>query len=133
MACQAADVCTAQRFRGVLAGQCCGAAGIGSLLIDLADDSSGERYRYAAYDVAAHMLLRSGPARAPHVHRGLTGRGHRVLGVRGGRDTGLFRRLRECGPTKTAARPPYPARKDSSENEPGPGWPGASATGSRAW
>jgi hypothetical protein len=47
-------------------GQCCGATGVGSLLIDLAVREEDERHWDAARSVAAHLLLRSaGPIDHP--------------------------------------------------------------------
>jgi tRNA A-37 threonylcarbamoyl transferase component Bud32 len=56
---QAADACIALLPRFGALGQCCGAAGVGNFLIDLATTDEDARYLDAAYDVAAHMLRRS--------------------------------------------------------------------------
>jgi hypothetical protein len=106
MARQAADVCTAQRSRIVVTGQCCGGAGVGSLLAELAAGRDGERYRSAAYDVAVRMLLRgAGPPEHPMFTEDSPGEGSAswALGVAG--ILGFFRQLRECGRTKTGAPP----------------------------
>ncbi|HEY2575059.1 MAG TPA: class IV lanthionine synthetase LanL [Streptosporangiaceae bacterium] len=60
----AADACVALLPRLSGLGACCGAAGVGNFLVDLA--AADERYLEAAYDVAAHMLRRSaGPPGRP--------------------------------------------------------------------
>ncbi|MBO0804565.1 MAG: class IV lanthionine synthetase LanL [Nocardiopsaceae bacterium] len=64
-AARAADVCAARRSRITSLGQCCGAAGVGSMLLEFAARGS-ERHLDAARDIATHMLLRSaGPADHP--------------------------------------------------------------------
>jgi serine/threonine protein kinase len=106
MARWAADVCTAQRSRIVVTGQCCGGAGVGSLLAELAAGRDGERYRAAAYDVAVRMLLRSGgPPEHPMFTEDSPGEGSAswALGVAG--ILAFFRQLRTCGRTKTGASP----------------------------
>jgi len=46
--------------------QCCGLAGIGTMLIDVAAQDGGERYWQGSRAVVAQMLLRSaGPAEHP--------------------------------------------------------------------
>jgi tRNA A-37 threonylcarbamoyl transferase component Bud32 len=63
---QAAEVCIALVPRQGTLGQCCGAAGVGNFLIDLALLDQDERYWDDALKVAAHLLLRSaGPAHHP--------------------------------------------------------------------
>jgi hypothetical protein len=59
---QAADACIAYTPRLSVLARCCGAAGVGSFLLDLAGAGAGagDRYRDAACDVARQMLLRSG-------------------------------------------------------------------------
>lgn len=54
-----ADTCVGMLPRMPRLGQCCGAAGVGSLLIDLATHERDERYWDAAGQVADHLLLRS--------------------------------------------------------------------------
>ncbi|GHA16507.1 hypothetical protein GCM10010329_44240 [Streptomyces spiroverticillatus] len=49
-------------------GQCCGAAGVGDVLIDLARATGSERHWEAAHEVARHLLRRShGPDEAPRL------------------------------------------------------------------
>lgn len=63
---QAGDVCIASLPRLSVSSQCCGAAGVGNLLIDLAGHEREQRYWDAANAVLRQMLLRSaGPADAP--------------------------------------------------------------------
>ncbi|WP_326595282.1 class III lanthionine synthetase LanKC N-terminal domain-containing protein [Streptomyces sp. NBC_01803] len=48
--------------------QCCGASGVGSALLDLADSSGDDRFRAGAERVARHLLVRShGPDAAPEM------------------------------------------------------------------
>jgi tRNA A-37 threonylcarbamoyl transferase component Bud32 len=62
----AADACIARLPRLAILGQCCGAAGVGEFLIDLALATQQERYWAAAQDVGSHLLLRSsGPSGRP--------------------------------------------------------------------
>ncbi|MGW7276103.1 class III lanthionine synthetase LanKC N-terminal domain-containing protein [Streptomyces sp. NPDC054864] len=50
------------------AGQCCGTAGIGSMLLDMAFDTNEERYWDAAQEVARHLVRRShGPDDDPRL------------------------------------------------------------------
>jgi hypothetical protein len=56
----AADVCISRVRRLSALGRCCGAAGVGNFLIDLAIATRDERYWQAAQDVGRHLLLRSG-------------------------------------------------------------------------
>jgi hypothetical protein len=56
----AADVCIARVPRLSALGRCCGAAGVGHFLIDLAVTGQDERYWHAAQGVGRHLLLRSG-------------------------------------------------------------------------
>lgn len=56
---QAADACICHLPRISALGRCCGAAGVGSFLIDLATQERDQRYWDAAHDVAVHMLMRS--------------------------------------------------------------------------
>ncbi len=60
LASQAADVCISYLPRFTVPGRCCGAAGAGNFLIDLAITSQDERYWQAALNVGRQMLLRSG-------------------------------------------------------------------------
>jgi tRNA A-37 threonylcarbamoyl transferase component Bud32 len=63
---RAADACVARLPGLATLGQCCGAAGVGEFLIDLAMATQQERYWAAAQDVAVHLLLRSsGPSWHP--------------------------------------------------------------------
>jgi serine/threonine protein kinase len=63
---RSADACVALVPRMGTLGQCCGAAGVGNFMIDLAIASDNDRYLAAAYDVADHLLRRSaGPADRP--------------------------------------------------------------------
>ena len=63
---QAGDVCIATLPRLSVSSQCCGAAGVGNLLIDLATHEHEQRYRNGADAVLRQMLLRgAGPADAP--------------------------------------------------------------------
>jgi tRNA A-37 threonylcarbamoyl transferase component Bud32 len=62
----AAEACIAGVPRFDILGRCCGAAGVGNFLIDLAVSTEDERYWRAAQDVGTHMLLRSaGPPGHP--------------------------------------------------------------------
>jgi tRNA A-37 threonylcarbamoyl transferase component Bud32 len=56
----AADCCIALVPRLSALGRCCGGAGVGNFLIDLAVTTHDERYWQAAQDVGRHLLLRSG-------------------------------------------------------------------------
>jgi serine/threonine protein kinase len=63
---QAADVCIVRIPRLSSLGQCCGAAGVGNYLLNLAVAEQSERYWEAARDLATHLLLRSaGPPTRP--------------------------------------------------------------------
>ncbi|GAA1996730.1 lanthionine synthetase LanC family protein [Catenulispora subtropica] len=63
---RAADACIALIPRVDKPVQCCGLAGIGNMLIDVAAHDDDEKYWDAAHAVAAQMLLRSaGPADHP--------------------------------------------------------------------
>ena len=63
---QSAHACLALVPRMGTLGQCCGAAGVGNFMIDLAMADDKDRYLAAAYDVADHLLRRSaGPADRP--------------------------------------------------------------------
>lgn len=63
---RAADACIAYVPRLGALGRCCGAAGVGNFLIDLAIGEQDQHYWDAAHDVAVHMLLRSaGPPGHP--------------------------------------------------------------------
>jgi hypothetical protein len=63
---EAADICIAHLPRVGVLGRCCGAAGIGSFLIDLAIAGQDDRYWRAAERVSTQMLLRSaGPPGYP--------------------------------------------------------------------
>jgi tRNA A-37 threonylcarbamoyl transferase component Bud32 len=63
---QCSHACLALVPRIGTLGQCCGAAGVGNFLIDLAIADDTDRYLAAAYDVAEHLLRRSaGPANRP--------------------------------------------------------------------
>jgi tRNA A-37 threonylcarbamoyl transferase component Bud32 len=55
-----AGCCIARVPRLSALGRCCGAAGVGNFLIDLAVATQHEQYWQAARDVGRHMLLRSG-------------------------------------------------------------------------
>ncbi|WP_455568735.1 class III lanthionine synthetase LanKC N-terminal domain-containing protein [Streptomyces laurentii] len=57
---EAADACVARIPWLSSLGQCCGAAGVGNYLLNLAAVDQSERYRDAAFDLATHLLLRSG-------------------------------------------------------------------------
>ncbi|MEU8543805.1 lanthionine synthetase LanC family protein [Streptomyces sp. NPDC048717] len=57
---EAADACVARIPLLSSLGQCCGAAGVGDYLLNLAAVEQSERYRDAAFDLATHVLLRSG-------------------------------------------------------------------------
>jgi len=59
LAWQAADACIAYLPRIGVAGRCCGAAGVGTFLLDLAITGQDERYWHAAERVGAQILLRS--------------------------------------------------------------------------
>ncbi len=63
---QAGIACDAHLPRLIALGQCCGASGVGNLLIDLAVREQDQRYWDAANNVAVHMLMRSaGPPDHP--------------------------------------------------------------------
>jgi serine/threonine protein kinase len=63
---RAADACVVRIPRLSALGQCCGAAGVGNYLLNLAVQERSERYWKAAYEVATHLLLRSaGPPARP--------------------------------------------------------------------
>jgi tRNA A-37 threonylcarbamoyl transferase component Bud32 len=63
---QSAQACMAMLPRLGSLGQCCGAAGVGNFLVDLAMLDDNDRYWGGAYEVAAHMLRRSaGPIDRP--------------------------------------------------------------------
>ncbi|MGW0192142.1 hypothetical protein [Nonomuraea sp. NPDC003201] len=57
LAIRCAEVCLAWLPRLVVVGPCCGAAGVGHLLVDLAEATGERRYRDAAYDVLVQLLL----------------------------------------------------------------------------
>lgn len=59
LAMQAADACVAYLPRIGVAGRCCGAAGVGTFLLDMAITGQDERYWHAAERVGAQILLRS--------------------------------------------------------------------------
>jgi hypothetical protein len=66
LAVQAAEVCIAKVPGLAVLGRCCGAAGVGQFMIDLAVTWQDDRYLRAAFDIGRHMLLRSsGPAGHP--------------------------------------------------------------------
>jgi hypothetical protein len=56
----AADVCIERVPRLSALGRCCGAAGVGDFLLDLAAATQSDRYWQAALDVGRHVLLRGG-------------------------------------------------------------------------
>ncbi|MFB4302540.1 hypothetical protein [Actinomadura sp. NTSP31] len=56
---EAGDACVARIPWLSSLGQCCGAAGVGDHLLNLAVAERPERYRDAASDLATHLLLRS--------------------------------------------------------------------------
>ncbi len=57
---QSADACVALLPRFGSPGQCCGTAGLGGFLLDLAEAEADDRYLDAARQAAAHLLQRSG-------------------------------------------------------------------------
>jgi serine/threonine protein kinase len=59
LAWQAADACIAYLPRLGITGRCCGAAGVGTFLLDLAITGQNERYWQAAERVGTQILLRS--------------------------------------------------------------------------
>ena len=64
----AAEACVAWVPRMENLTQCCGVAGVGGALLDLAADEGGERWREAAEQVLRHLLVRShGPDEAPEL------------------------------------------------------------------
>ncbi|RBM07249.1 serine/threonine protein kinase [Streptomyces sp. PT12] len=64
----AGDVCAAWVPRMENLSQCCGVAGVGGALLDLAHLSGAERYRAAAERAARHLVARSfGPDHAPEL------------------------------------------------------------------
>ena len=56
---QSADACAALVPRFGSLGQCCGTAGLGGFLLDLAEAEADERYLVAARQAAGHLLQRS--------------------------------------------------------------------------
>jgi tRNA A-37 threonylcarbamoyl transferase component Bud32 len=56
---QSADACVALLPRFGSLGQCCGAAGLGGFLLDVAEAEADERYLDAARQAAGHLLQRS--------------------------------------------------------------------------
>lgn len=60
LASELADACVAYTPRFNALARCCGAAGVGHFLIDLAITGQDERYLQAAYGIGRQMLLRSG-------------------------------------------------------------------------
>jgi serine/threonine protein kinase len=95
---EAADICIACLPRVSAPGRCCGAAGIGGFLIDLAIAGQDDRYWCAAERVGVQMLLRSaGPPGHPVFVRELAD--HNAVGWASG-VSGLlsfFRRLARPG------------------------------------
>lgn len=108
---EAGDACAARVPRLRALGQCCGAAGVGGYLLDLSDalevsdPRQSERYRDAARDVAAHLLIRSA---GPTGHPRFTAPGappDRALSWAHGLSgpLALFRRLSRGGPDSIPA------------------------------
>lgn len=103
----AADRCAASVSRLSKPGQCCGIAGVGNYLMNVAATDKTGRYQEAARDVAAHLLLRSAgtpahpryfaPGTAPH--RSLSW-SHGLAGI-----LSFFRRLAHGGPEPIPALP----------------------------
>ncbi|RJL35276.1 lanthionine synthetase LanC family protein [Bailinhaonella thermotolerans] len=60
LAARCAQVCLDWVPRLVVVGPCCGAVGVGHLLLDLALDTGDQRYLDGAREVVTHLLLRSG-------------------------------------------------------------------------
>lgn len=76
VAVRCAEVCAGWVPGLVTVGPCCGASGVGHLLIDLALDTGEQRYWDAAYDVVVQLLLRSGgTAEHPDFVTGMPGEG----------------------------------------------------------
>jgi serine/threonine protein kinase len=109
------DACLAFLPRVPTPGQCCGAAGIGNLFVDLAVQDQEQRYWDAAHEVVVHMLMRSGGttdrpafiADSPDDARGAWANG--LAGI-----LGFLRRLRDrggpnCLPLSGDVHPPHSA------------------------
>lgn len=105
---QAARACLALAPRMPLVTQCCGLAGVGDLLVDVAEASGSEEFRDGAETVARLILNRSGgtPSRPTFPDTGLS----RASATWAGGSAGVltfFRRLRARGgprPGLTSAR-----------------------------
>jgi lantibiotic modifying enzyme len=92
------DVCTAWAPRLEVLGQCCGAAGVGDLLIDLANATGETRYSEGARDVLRHILLRSDFAgERPMFLQGTPHDGAAAWGIGTAGVLGFLRRLRDGG------------------------------------
>ncbi|HEY1918597.1 MAG TPA: class IV lanthionine synthetase LanL [Streptosporangiaceae bacterium] len=106
---QTADACIGFVPRLSVVTRCCGAAGVGHFLIDLAVTSQHERYWQAACDVARQMLLRSGGSPAhPVFVRGTTDPADVTwsFGIAG--LLPFFRRLaRQAGPDRLPVPSPH--------------------------
>ncbi|HEX5121148.1 MAG TPA: lanthionine synthetase LanC family protein [Pseudonocardiaceae bacterium] len=100
-----ADACVRRSVQLNSLGQCCGAVGVGNFLLDVAARDQSGRYRQAAFDVAAHLLLRSGgPPERPRfvsTHAGSTRSLSWAQGLTG--ILGFFRRLANGCPTTGTA------------------------------
>lgn len=98
LALSAGDVCVQWVPRLAALGQCCGAAGIGDVLVDLARVEGGERHADNAFEVVRQIRLRSGGthdrplvgATLPRIGRASWGNG--LAGI-----LGFLRRLRDGG------------------------------------
>jgi tRNA A-37 threonylcarbamoyl transferase component Bud32 len=97
LAWQAADACIAYLPRLGTAGRCCGAAGVGAFLLDLAISGQDERYWHAAERVGTQILLRSAgtpsnPVFAPSTDDSSAGWAYGLAGL-----LPFFRRLANRG------------------------------------
>ncbi|MEW2291273.1 class IV lanthionine synthetase LanL [Streptomyces sp. NPDC006743] len=98
LAARTARACAALAPRMPLVTQCCGLAGAGELMVDIAEASGAEEFRYAAETVALLILSRSGgtPSRPVFPDTGLTGPSAGWAGGSAG-VLAFFRRLRDGG------------------------------------
>ncbi|WP_037860366.1 class IV lanthionine synthetase LanL [Streptomyces sp. NRRL S-340] len=98
LAARAARACAALAPRMPLVTQCCGLAGVGELMVDVAETSGAEEFREAAETVALLILSRSGGtwSRPVFPDTGLTGASAAWAGGSAG-VLAFFRRLRDGG------------------------------------
>jgi hypothetical protein len=114
LASQAADACIAYLPRIGTAGRCCGAAGVGTFLLDLAISGQDERYWHAAERVGTQILLRSAgtpsnPVFAPGTDDSSAGWAYGLAGL-----LPFFRRLANRGGSDSL---PWTAPRTGAEPE----------------